>query len=36
MQEYWDTIPNGIYLFILVGLVSRGMSQLLRFMHDPD
>jgi hypothetical protein len=34
--EYWREVPYGILLFIVLGLVGRGMSQLLRYMHDVD
>ena len=36
LREQWAQTPSGILLFILLGLVGRGMSQLLRYMHDVD
>ena len=36
MNEKWSRVPGGVFLFVLLGLVARGMSQLLCYMHDPD
>jgi hypothetical protein len=36
LNEKWSRVPGGVFVFILLGLLARGMSQLLRYMHDPD
>jgi hypothetical protein len=36
LREEWANVPHGIFLFILLGLVARGMAQLLRYLHDPE